>query len=203
MPGGVRVTRRAVSVRLASMDDAPGIVELWAQLRTHVGRSAAYTPSPTSERVIEALAHAQQDPSARMYVAVSDEEVVGMALAVVTPMSPFMPFPVVQVDYLQVKAGFERRGIGKSLLTATTAFADEVGTEHVMVNVFPAAREALRFYARLGFQPVVTRRLAHVSVLRRRLGAETASSAHEGRSARRRAVLRRRRPLAGALKRTS
>lgn len=203
MPGGVCVTRRAVSVRLASMDDAPGIVELWGQLRGHIGRSVAYTPSPTSERVHEALVHAHDDPSARMYVALSDGEIVGMALAVVTPMTPFMPFPVVQVDYLQVKAGFERRGIGKSLLAAATAFADEVGTEHVMVNVFPAAREALRFYARLGFQPVVTRRLAHVSVLRRRLGAETASSAHEGRSARRRAVLRRRRPMASTLKRTT
>ncbi len=200
------MSRSRVVVRTALPGDAPGIVDLWTQLRTHVGRTGPYTPSPSTERVLEALEFAGGDAAARMFVAVDgsdDTLIVGMALAVVSPVSPFLSFQVVQVDYLQVRDGYERRGAGKALLSAATAFADEVGVEHVLVNVLPAAREAHRFYARMGFQPVVTRRMAHVSVLRRRLGLETASSAHEGRLARRRAVLSRRRPLATVLRRTS
>ncbi|HYO17763.1 MAG TPA: GNAT family N-acetyltransferase [Dermatophilaceae bacterium] len=196
------MARTAIVVRTATPDDADGIAELWSQLRGHGGRGAQYTPAPTVERVLEALTFANEDSSARMLVAVSGDAVVGMALAVLAPVSPFISFQVVQVDYLQVLQGFERQGVGKALLASATAYADEVGCDHLLVNVFPGARDAHRFYARLGFQPVVTRRMAHVSVLRRRLGLETASSAHEGRSARRRAVLIGRRPLASGLRRT-
>ncbi len=194
--------RTAVTVRAATRDDADGLVELWSQLRTHIGRTAQYTPAPSVDRVLETLAYADGDAGARMLVAVSDGQAVGMALAVLSPVSPFISFQVVHVDYLHVREGYERRGVGKALLAAATAYADEVGCDHLLVNVFPAAREAHRFYARLGFQPVVTRRMAHVSVLRRRLGLETASSAHEGRSARRRAVLSGRRQLVSGLRRT-
>lgn len=194
--------RSAVTVRAAGREDADGLVELWGQLRTHIGRTAQYTPAPSVERVLEALEYAQRDDSARFLVATADDQIVGMALAVLSPMSPFIAFHVVHVDYLQVLEGYERRGVGKALLTAATAYADEVGSDHLLVNVFPANRDAQRFYARLGFQPVVTRRMAHVSVLRRRLGLETASSAHEGRSARRRAVLSGRRQLVSGLRRS-
>ena len=196
------MARTAIVVRPATQDDAEGLAELWTQLRGHGGRGAQYTPAPTVERVLEALVSADGDSTARMLVAVSGDAVVGMALAVLAPVSPFISFQVVQVDYLQVRQGFERQGVGKALLASATAYADEVGCDHLLVNVFPGARDAHRFYARLGFQPVVTRRMAHVSVLRRRLGLETASSAHEGRSARRRAVLIGRRPLTSGLRRT-
>jgi GNAT superfamily N-acetyltransferase len=196
------VGRSAVTVRAAGQDDADGLVELWGQLRTHLGRTAQYTPTPSVERVLETLDFADHDAGARMLVAVADDQAVGMALAVLSPISPYISFQAVHVDYLHVREGYERRGVGKALLTAATAYADEVGSDHLLVNVFPANRDAHRFYARLGFQPVVTRRMAHVSVLRRRLGLETASSAHEGRSARRRAVLSGRRPLVSGLRRS-
>ena len=62
-----------------------------------------------------------------MLVAVSGDAVVGMALAVLSPVSPFISFQVVHVDYLHVRQGYERRGVGKALLAAATAYADEVG----------------------------------------------------------------------------
>jgi hypothetical protein len=40
------------------------------------------------------------------------------------------------------------------------------------VNVPPAARDVNRFYARIGFAPMVVRRSAPVAQLRRRLGVE-------------------------------
>jgi hypothetical protein len=51
-------------------------------------------------------------------------------------------------------------------------FADEVGAGDVVVNVPPNARDVNRFYARLGFAPLVVRRSAPVGHLRRKLGVE-------------------------------
>jgi hypothetical protein len=39
--------------------------------------------------------------------------------------------------------------------------------------VYPSLREASRFYARLGFAPVVLQRVAPVAIVRRRLGTDT------------------------------
>ena len=163
-----------------------------------------YTPAPSVERVLEALAYAEREDGARMFVAEGDGQVVGDgASRVLSPVSPFISFQVVARGLPARSArATSAAASGKALLAAATAYADEVGSDHLLVNVFPAARDAHRFYARLGFQPVVTRRMAHVSVLRRRLGLETASSAHEGRSARRRAVLSGRRQLVSGLRRS-
>jgi hypothetical protein len=47
--------------------------------------------------------------------------------------------------------------------------------EHVVTGLYPSMRDASRFYARLGFAPVLVQRVAPVGVLRRRLSGEQAS----------------------------
>ena len=112
-------------------------------------------------------------------------------------MGPFVEAPVVQIDYLHVRPAFHRRGVGRALVAAAAAFCDEIGAEHVVVNVFPQVREANRFYAKLGFSPLVVRRVAPVSsTLRRTLGLRR----RRAQSARRRAgpAVRAGRPHQGA-----
>ena len=93
-----------------------------------------------------------------------------------------------QIDYLHVRPAYHRRGAGRALVAAAAAFCEEIGAEHVVVNVFPQVREANRFYAKLGFSPLVVRTgRASVSTLRRTLAAD---SAEQGRRA---GVLARRR----------
>ena len=97
---------------------------------------------------------------------------------------------MVQIDYLYVRAAFHRRGVGKALVTAATAYAEEIGSEHVCVNVLPQVREANRFYAKIGFTPLVVRRVASVATLRRSLGLDPADSKRRaGLLARRRSAL--------------
>jgi hypothetical protein len=60
----------------------------------------------------------------------------------------------------------------------------------VITSVLPQMRETQRFYARLGFGPVVVRRSATVSVLRRRLAPTGAGSATDNLLARRRSLRR-------------
>ena len=83
---------------------------------------------------------------------------------------PFVEAPVVQIDYLHVRPAFHRRGVGRALVAAATAYAEEVGSEHVAVNVLPQVREANRFYAKIGFTPLVVRRVASVATPRRSSG---------------------------------
>ena len=92
-----------------------------------------------------------------------------MMLLTAAAYAPLFEQRAVHAHYLHVKDGFRRRGVGKALLAAAVTFADEVGAEHVITSVLPQMRETQRFYARLGFGPVVVRRSATVSVLRRRL----------------------------------
>src|SRR5262249_17218918 len=69
-----------------------------------------------------------------------------------------------------VAARHRRRGAGRALLVAAVDYADDYGYDQIVVGVGPNSREANRYYARLGFVPMVTQRLASVAVLRRSLG---------------------------------
>src|SRR5664280_834960 len=62
-------------------------------------------------------------------------------------------------------------GAGGALVAAAAAYAGEIGRDQIMVNVLPGARDVHRFYARLGFAPLVVRRVTSIAALRRRLGA--------------------------------
>jgi ribosomal protein S18 acetylase RimI-like enzyme len=94
------------------------------------------------------------------------------------------------VHYLHVREGKRRRGVGKALLAAAASFAEEVGAEHLITSVLPQLRETNRFYARLGFSPVVIRRSVPVSVLRRCLMAQGVAGATDNVLVRRRTLRR-------------
>ena len=85
-------------------------------------------------------------------------------------------------------------------MAAAAAYAEELGVDSVVVGVAPAGRDANRFFARLGFAPLVIRRIASVPALRRSLG--TADPVAEARAhVARRAPVRARAGLARALPR--
>jgi ribosomal protein S18 acetylase RimI-like enzyme len=76
---------------------------------------------------------------------------------------------IVHMSHLVVSRANQHRGVGHALVAAATEFAVERHVDHVAVSVYPSLRDASRFYARLGFAPLAVRRIAPVSVLRRRL----------------------------------
>jgi ribosomal protein S18 acetylase RimI-like enzyme len=163
------VTRPAVCVREATLEDVDALLELWAELRDIGGRMERLIPGPDEVGMRERLAAVSADPAARALVAVVDGVVAGMMLLTSAAYAPLFDSRAVHAHYLHVKDGYRHRGVGKALLGAAVTFADEVGAEHIMTSVLPQMRETQRFYARLGFGPVVVRRSAAVSVLRRRL----------------------------------
>lgn len=185
------MSRPAVVVREATADDTPALLSMWSELRDMGGRIERLMPGPDAEGLRERLAWVATDPSSRALVAVvDDDEVAGMTLLTESPYAPLFEQRAVHAHYLHVRDGYRRRGVGKALLAAAVAFAEEVGAEHVMTSVLPQMRETQRFYARLGFSPVVVRRSAPVSVLRRRLAPSGSTSVTDNLLARRRSLRR-------------
>jgi GNAT superfamily N-acetyltransferase len=191
------VPRGHVVVRAPRADDTDAVLGMWDELRSGSGRNGPLAPTPTESALRRLLAEVAADDSHRAVVAEVDGEVVGMACFIARPMGPFVEAVVVQIDYLHVRPAYHRRGAGRALVAAAAAFCEEIGAEHVVVNVFPQVREANRFYAKLGFSPLVVRRVANVSTLRRTLAADSAEQGRRaGVLARRRSALARTRARA-------
>jgi GNAT superfamily N-acetyltransferase len=166
------VTRPSVVVREARPDDLPELLELWRELRDVAGRLERATPSTGDDGAMDRLLAMTSDPDYRALVAVADDRLAGMAVVNRAKYAPLLDQEAVHVHYLHVREGARRRGVGKALLAAAASFAEEIGADHVMTSVLPQLRETNRFYARLGFSPVVVRRSVPVALLRRRLVAE-------------------------------
>ena len=177
-------------VREATADDVPAMTQMWGELRDIGSRMERLIPGPDDAAMRERLLTVAADPEARAMVALVDGEVAGMVLLMATDYAPLFEQRSVHTHYLHVRDGYRRRGVGKALLAAAVAYADEVGAEHIMTSVLPQMRETQRFYARLGFAPVVVRRSAAVSTLRRRLAPAGSPTVNDSLLARRRTLRR-------------
>ena len=179
--------RPSVSVRPATTADVPALVDMWGELRELTRERAA--PVPSERGVLSRLERAEQDPDLRIVVATLDGDVAGMAVLTHQPYAALFDVHSVHVHFMHVRDGFRRKGVGHALVAAATAFAEDMGADHLMTSTLPTSRDANRFYARLGFAPMVVRRSAPVVTVRRRLAADAGvSEAVEGVVARRRSL---------------
>jgi GNAT superfamily N-acetyltransferase len=164
------VSRATVTVRTARAEDVPALVDLWLELRDEGLRrrtNTAESPEHAAARFELALA----DDFSRVVVAVYEGQIIGMAQLWRSRPSLLGETSSVELSAMHVADAHRRRGAGKALVAAAVAFAEELAAESVVVSVFPQHRDANRFYARLGFAPLVVRRVAGVTALRRRLGS--------------------------------
>jgi ribosomal protein S18 acetylase RimI-like enzyme len=110
------------------------------------------------------------DPDHRVVVALDEADtVIGAAVLRADTAGGLLDPPSVYVSHLLVGPDHRRRGAGRSLVGAAAAYAEELGVDSVVVGVAPTGRDANRFFARLGFAPLVIRRIAPVASVRRAL----------------------------------
>lgn len=171
------MTRAAVTIRDATAGDVPDLLRLSEELRERDPRRTARAATPdvlesAEQRFIDAI----KDDSCRLVVAAIEGDVVGMALLSLSSASTVLDLPAVELSHMWVADRHRRRGVGKALVTAASTYADECGVDQVVVSVYPQHRDSNRFYARLGFAPMVMRRVAPLAVLRRQLAAEDGRS---------------------------
>lgn len=109
-----------------------------------------------------------------LLVAWQDRRPVGFLLVRSGPVSPLSDGSAMHIDQLYVVADQRRHGVGRALISAVAGLAERAGADQVLCNVSPTARDTHRFFARLGFAPLMVRRAVPLATLRRRLaGGET------------------------------
>lgn len=172
--------RSALRVRPATVEDVPALLAFGEELRdgllpsvSESGARPRGTPAGAravlEQRYLEAIA----DPDRRLVVAVDDaDQPLGMALFTLTSANALLDLPAVHMSHAVVADRHKRRGAGKALVLAATSYAEAQGTDLLVVSVQPGARDANRFFARLGFAPLAVRRVAPVAVVRRRLAVQ-------------------------------
>jgi GNAT superfamily N-acetyltransferase len=185
------VPRPPIHTRAATTADVPSLVALWKELRQVGGRAErAVNPMGVAD-VADRFRAAIESTDTRVVVACDGAAPGGMAVLRVVRPDPLSTHRVVQISHVVVAHGLRRRGVGHALVAAAAEYADELQVDHVTAGIYPSLREAGRFYARLGFAPLLVQRVAPVSVLRRRLGVETTGTTRVEDLVRRRNRLRR------------
>lgn len=163
------MTRSHIAVRAADESDLADLVFLWAELRRCGALSHRMAAITDDRHIVDRVRRLLNRPSGRIFLAFIGPQPVGMAMVTTVPLGALNESQCVQVEYTVVAEPFRRRGVGRALMAAAAAYAEEVGAEQVTVSVSPLSREANRFYAQLGLTPLAVRRVAPAAALRRRL----------------------------------
>ncbi len=119
---------------------------------------------PQTDRFLEAI----DRPDVTTHLALVDGIGVGY---VITAENPFGlgSQPEISIEQLWVDARMRRHGVARGLLNAVLGQADRARSDIIACNVPAVSRDANRFFARLGFTSVVTRRVVPTAALRRRV----------------------------------
>ena len=175
-------SRSRVVTRTARAEDLPAVLALVRQHRADAHAEDVLTGHARLNAAASGFRRLLDDPGHRVVLAVLPGEVapdggcageaaVGLAVLGLDPLSTVLGVPQVTVDNLVVHRDHRRRGAGTALLAAAAAYAEELGAPHVVAAVGGHEAERQRFFARMGFAPLTTRRIVPRETLARALAA--------------------------------
>lgn len=167
------MARPIMDVRRAGAGDVEDLLQLWVAAREEVSRST---------RALGGMSPEQVRPRLRTVLAGDDIQVImarwegcpaGYAVLRLAPLAPMVEGQALHVEHLFVLPDMRRHGVARGLLTAVVGLAERLGADQVVSSAPQGNRDTHRFLARLGFSPMVVRRVAATTVLRRRLAGES------------------------------
>ncbi len=171
--------RSRATTRTARPDDLPAVLALVRQHRAEAHAEGVLTGQTPGAAAAVGFRRLLADPGHRVVLAVLPgaapgaadlgEVPVGLAVLGLDPLSTVLGVPQVTVDNLVVHREHRRRGAGTALLAAAAAYAAELGAVHVVAAVGGHEAERQRFFARMGFAPLTTRRIVPRETLARAL----------------------------------
>ncbi|HEY7050012.1 MAG TPA: GNAT family N-acetyltransferase [Jatrophihabitantaceae bacterium] len=166
------MSRSHVRVRPAELADLPQLLRLVEATDLQLGSPGARQfEADTLANLPERFATILSSDDRTVLVAVDDVgDVVGFVVVAEGDVAAITAVPALHVSHLLVAPGHRRRGVGRALLAAAVHVADQRGIEHVVATAVTGSRDANRYLARLGFAPLVVRRIASTGTLRRTLG---------------------------------
>jgi GNAT superfamily N-acetyltransferase len=172
-------SRSHVITRTACPADLPSVLALVRQHRAEAHAEDVLSGHSRLDAADSGFRRLLEDGGHRVVLAVlpardgcaGGELAVGLAVLGLDPLSLVLGNPQVTVDTFVVHRDHRRRGAGAALLAAAAAYARESGAAHVVAAVGGHEPERQRFFARMGFAPLVTRRIVPVDSLTRSLSA--------------------------------
>ena len=175
-------SRSRVVARTARAGDLPAVLALVRQHRADAHAEDVLTGHTRLNAAASGFRRLLEDPAHRVVLAVlpgpnaaggggSSEEAVGLAVLGLDPLSLVLGNPQVTIDTFVVHREHRRRGAGAVLLAAAAAYADEENAAHLVASVGGHEAERQRFFARMGFAPLTTRRIVTRETLLRSLTA--------------------------------
>jgi GNAT superfamily N-acetyltransferase len=180
--GVSRAGRSRVRTRTARPGDLPAVLSLVRQHHADATYECALTGQGPGSAAATGFRRLLSDPAHRVVLAVlpgpnahggqyGSEEPVGLAVLGTDPLSVVLGSPQVTIDWFVVHRDHRRRGTGAALLAAAAAHAAETGADHVVAAVGGHEAERQRFFSRMGFAPLATRRIVGREQLVRQLSA--------------------------------
>jgi N-acetylglutamate synthase-like GNAT family acetyltransferase len=168
--------------RVARIDDLPAVLGLVRQHRAEAHAEGVLSGQTPGTAAAAGFRRLLADPDHRVVLAVlpganaavgggAGEVPVGLLILGIDPLSAVLGVPQVTVDNLVVHPDHRRRGAGTVLLAAAAAYAEETGAAHVVATCGGHEAERQRFFARMGFAPLTTRRIVPRETLVRSLSA--------------------------------
>jgi GNAT superfamily N-acetyltransferase len=175
-------SRSRVRTRTARPSDLPTVLALVRQHRADAHAEEVLSGHTRLNVAAAGFRRLLEDPAHRVVLAVlpgpnaaaggsAGEVPVGLAVLGLDPLSAVLGNPQVTVDTFVVHRAHRRCGAGAMLLAAAAAYADEVGAAHVVAAVGGHEAERQRFFARMGFAPLTTRRIVALDSLTRSLAS--------------------------------
>ena len=175
-------SRSRVITRTARPTDLPAVLALVRQHRADAHAEEVLSGHARLNAAASGFRRLLEDPGHRVVLAVlpgpnapaggaTGEVPVGLAVLGLDPLSLVLGNPQVTVDTFVVSREHRRRGAGAVLLAAAAAYAQENGAAHVVAAVGGHEAERQRFFARMGFAPLNTRRIVALDSLARSLAA--------------------------------
>jgi GNAT superfamily N-acetyltransferase len=159
------MSRQPVSMRQATLEDVPFLVELWSD----VLRKADRQEQVGDLEII--VKEAAESAEKRLLVAEYDGEPAGALLLRVTPMTPLNLEPTVQALAPTVTPSFRGKGIGSALMESAVLWAEELGVSHITTAAASSSRSGNRFMARLSLGPQAVLRASATPLVRAKLAA--------------------------------
>jgi GNAT superfamily N-acetyltransferase len=153
-------------IRRASIDDLPQMLELWRALE-EAQREFRVLPTraDAEERVSGMLREAIADENAAVFVVDDDGQLVGMAIAEVSPTGAHSLADAMLCELSRVVIAPERRGegLGTGLLEAAEEFGRARGAAWLSARIFTGNEAGRAFWARHGFVPRYEQRVRMIS----------------------------------------
>lgn len=160
------MSRQLISVQpVTTAEERELITRLWLSASVESGVSPEVASRRASQGAVEI---GLQRPDVHGFLAYLDGAPVGFLVATESVMR-FADSDELVIEQIFVDKSVRKHGVARSLLHTATGLAERLGIDRIASAVPSTARDANRFFARLGFGPTVTRRVASVSAVRRRV----------------------------------